>query len=178
MISPLPGVSTTIPGSAIAPVPGISARIVDDHGNLVKRSPTCSASTRRAIWCWISHGQRCCAQSGAIRSGTKEQYWSRLAEQDWSFAAARATTTTPTSGCCVDDVMNVSAHRSSTAEVQSALVGHSHVAETAVVGATDGTTGQAIIAFVILVSHAKDRADGMVTSSKPKWPRRFRRRPK
>jgi acyl-CoA synthetase (AMP-forming)/AMP-acid ligase II len=71
--------------------------------------------------------------------------------------------------------MNVSAHRTSTAEVQSALVGHSHVAETAVVGATDGTTGQAIIAFVILVSHAKDRGDGMVTSSKPKWPRRFRR---
>jgi acetyl-CoA synthetase len=86
--------------------------------------------------------------------------------QGWYFAGARATTTTPTSGCCIDDVMNVSAHRISTAEVQSALVGHSHVAEAGVVGATDDTTGQAIIAFVILESHTKDRGDGMVDELK------------
>ena len=56
----------------------------------------------------------------------------------------------------IDDVMNVSGHRISTAEVESALVGHSHVAEAAVVGASDEHTGQAIIAFVILEAHARD----------------------
>jgi acetyl-CoA synthetase len=62
----------------------------------------------------------------------------------------------------IDDVMNVSGHRISTAEVESALVGHSGVAEAAVVGAKDDDTGQAICAFVILEAHAKDRKEEMV----------------
>ncbi|MCP2299776.1 AMP-binding enzyme C-terminal domain-containing protein, partial [Nocardia amikacinitolerans] len=66
----------------------------------------------------------------------------------------------------VDDVMNVSGHRISTAEVESALVGHSGVAEAAVVGATDPTTGQGIVAFVILTAEAKDTGAALVDELK------------
>jgi acetyl-CoA synthetase len=168
MISPLPGVSTTVPGSAIAPVPGISARIVDDHGNLVKRSHEFGEHVQgylvldqpwpamlRGIW---GDPQR-----------YKETYWSRFAEQGWYFAGDGARYDDDGNIWLlgrIDDVMNVSGHRISTTEVESALVGHSHVAEAAVVGASDDTTGQAIIAFVILEAHAKDRGDGMVDELK------------
>ena len=89
----------------------------------------------------------------------KETYWSRFAEQGWYFAGDGARY--DLDGAIwllgrVDDVMNVSGHRISTAEVESALVGHSGVAEAAVVGATDDTTGQAIVAFVILMAHHAD----------------------
>jgi acetyl-CoA synthetase len=106
MISPLPGVTATKPGSAMRPLPGISAKIVDDDGNQLNGN----------IW-----------------------------------VMGR-----------VDDVMNVSGHRISTAEVESALVGHSGVAEAAVVGATDESTGQAICAFVILKASAGGGAADMV----------------
>ena len=89
----------------------------------------------------------------------KETYWSRFAEQGWYFAGDGARY--DLDGAIwvlgrIDDVMNVSGHRISTAEVESALVGHSGVAEAAVVGATDDTTGQAIVAFVILLAHHAD----------------------
>ncbi|WP_459983665.1 AMP-binding enzyme [Mycobacterium avium] len=82
-----------------------------------------------------------------------ETYWSRFAEQGWYFAGDSAYYDRDGAIWVVgriDDVMNVSGHRLSTAEVESALVGHHGVAEAAVVGATDATTGQAICAFVVL----------------------------
>ena len=116
-------------------------------------------STSADTWCSISHGRRCCAASGAIRDRFRETYWSKFASQGWYFAGDGARY--DSDGAIwilgrIDDVMNVSGHRISTAEVESALVGHSGVAEAAVVGATDETTGQAICAFVVLqASHAQ-----------------------
>ena len=88
----------------------------------------------------------------------KETYWSRFAEQGWYFAGDGARVDADGDIWVlgrIDDVMNVSGHRISTAEVESALVGHSGVAEAAVVGASDDTTGQGICAFVILEASAK-----------------------
>ena len=147
MISPLPGVTAAKPGSAMAPLPGISARIVDDEGNLIEPSLELGEHAQgylvldkpwpamlRGIW--------------GDPERYKETYWSRFAEQGWYFAGDGARY--DLDGAIwllgrIDDVMNVSGHRISTAEVESALVGHSGVAEAAVVGATDDTTGQAIV---------------------------------
>jgi len=159
MISPLPGVAATKPGSAMTPLPGISAKIVDDDGN--ELSPPSSdegehtsgylvldqpwPSMLRGIW--------------GDPDRFRETYWSKFAEQGWYFAGDGARY--DTDGAIwilgrIDDVMNISGHRISTAEVESALVGHSGVAEAAVVGATDDTTGQAICAFVVLqADHAE-----------------------
>jgi acetyl-CoA synthetase len=158
MISPLPGVSTTVPGSAIAPVPGISARVVDDHGNTVERSHEFGEHAQG----YLVLDQPWPAMLRGIWGDPeryKETYWSRFAEQGWYFAGDGARYDEDGNIWLlgrIDDVMNVSGHRISTTEVESALVGHSHVAEAAVVGASDATTGQAIIAFVILESHAKE----------------------
>jgi len=145
MISPLPGVAAAKPGSAMRPLPGVSAKIVDDHGDqlvpgvhhgehvtgyLVLDQPW--PSMLRGIW--------------GDPERYVETYWSRFAEQGWYFAGDSAYYDRDGAIWVVgriDDVMNVSGHRLSTAEVESALVGHSGVAEAAVVGATDSTTGQA-----------------------------------
>src|SRR6476619_4342568 len=141
MISPLPGVTAAKPGSAMAPLPGISARVVDDHGNLIEPSPELGEhasgylvldqpwpSMLRGIW--------------GDPERYKQTYWSRFAEQGWYFAGDGARY--DLDGAIwvlgrVDDVMNVSGHRLSTAEVESALVGPSGVAEADVVGATADT---------------------------------------
>jgi acetyl-CoA synthetase len=156
MISPLPGVTAAKPGSAMTPLPGVSAKIVDDDGNqlapgtdhgeqpsgyLVLDQPW--PSMLRGIW--------------GDPERFQETYWSRFAEQGWYFAGDGARYDADGNIWVmgrIDDVMNVSGHRISTAEVESALVGHSGVAEAAVVGATDDTTGQAICAFVILTADA------------------------
>ena len=164
MISPLPGVTTCKPGSATKPMPGISAKVVDDEGNLIEPSPEYGEhasgylvvdqpwpSMLRGIW---GEPER-----------FKETYWSRFAEQGWYFAGDGARYDLDGNIWVmgrIDDVMNVSGHRISTAEVESALVGHSHVAEAAVVGASDEHTGQAIIAFVILQAHTRDRGTDLV----------------
>jgi acetyl-CoA synthetase len=158
MISPLPGVTSTKPGSAMTPLPGISAKIVDDDGNqldpgtdhgeqasgyLVLDKPW--PSMLRGIW--------------GDPERFKETYWSRFAEQGWYFAGDGARYGKDGEIWVlgrIDDVMNVSGHRISTAEVESALVGHAGVAEAAVVGATDDHTGQAICAFVILKARFAD----------------------
>ncbi len=158
MISPLPGVTVARPGSAMRPLPGISAKIVDDDGNqlapggdhgeqpngyLILEQPW--PSMLRGIW---NDPER-----------FKETYWSRFAERGWYFAGDGARYDADGNIWVlgrVDDVMNVSGHRISTAEVESALVGHAHVAEAAVVGASDNHTGQAICAFVILDAHAEE----------------------
>jgi len=165
MISPLPGVTDTKPGSAMKPLPGISAMIVDEEGQelvpgadeaehvtgyLVLDQPW--PSMLRGIW--------------GDPERYKETYWSRYGKQGWYFAGDGARVDSDGSIWLlgrIDDVMNVSGHRISTTEVESALVGHSGVAEAAVVGASDETTGQGICAFVILESHAKDSGDEMVS---------------
>ncbi|HEV2782460.1 MAG TPA: acetate--CoA ligase [Actinophytocola sp.] len=157
MISPLPGVTSTKPGSAQTPLPGISAKVVDDQGNevgkggggyLVLDQPW--PSMLRGIW---GDDER-----------YKETYWSRFADKGYYFAGDGAKYDADGDIWLlgrVDDVMNVSGHRISTTEVESALVSHPTVAEAAVVGATDPTTGQGIVAFVILRGGvAEDEAKG------------------
>ncbi|MFF5230570.1 acetate--CoA ligase [Dactylosporangium sp. NPDC000521] len=143
MISPLPGVTAAKPGSAMRPLPGIAADVVDDQaqsvpdgggGYLVLREPW--PSMLRTIW---GDDER-----------FKETYWSRF--QDMYFAGDGAKKDADGDLWLlgrVDDVMLVSGHNISTTEVESALVSHPKVAEAAVVGATDPTTGQAIVAFTI-----------------------------
>jgi acetyl-CoA synthetase len=141
MISPLPGATTLKPGSATFPLPGIGAEVVDDSGTAVKRGGGYLTLTRP----WPSMLRGIYGDPERY----KETYWSRF--EGRYFAG---------DGCKidddgyfwllgrVDDVMNVSGHRISTTEVESALVDHPKVAEAAVVGANDDTTGQAIMAYV------------------------------
>ncbi|MFF0501966.1 acetate--CoA ligase [Nocardia aobensis] len=150
MISPLPGVTTAKPGSAMSPVPGITADVVDDAGQsvpngqsgyLVIRDPW--PSMLRTIW---GDDER-----------YRKTYWSRWEGMYFAGDGAKRDD----DGAIwilgrVDDVMNVSGHRLSTSEIESALVSHPKVAEAAVVGASDVTTGQAVIAFVILRDGAGD----------------------
>ena len=143
MICPLPGAVPTKPGSATLALPGIGAEIVDDHGQPVERGGGYLTLTRpwpsmlRGIWgdpdryratYWSEFEGRYFAGDGA-----------KIDDDGYFWLLGR-----------VDDVMNVSGHRISTTEVESALVDHSAVAEAAVVGATDDTTGQAIVGYVIL----------------------------
>ncbi|MEE2061255.1 acetate--CoA ligase [Rhodococcus artemisiae] len=158
MISPLPGITATKPGSAMAPLPGISAKIVDDeatplgaggNGYLVLDQPW--PAMLRGIW------------GDPLRY--RETYWSRYEEQGWYFAGDGAKY--DEDGALwvlgrVDDVMNVSGHRISTSEVESALVSHPAVAESAVVGAADDTTGQGIVAYVILLEHVENTGDQLI----------------
>ena len=155
MISPLPGVTATKPGSAMRPLPGISAKVVDDHahevakghgGYLILDKPW--PSMLRGVW---GEPER-----------YKETYWSKY--EGVYFAGDGAKLDSDGAYWLlgrVDDVMNVSGHRISTTEVESALVSHEEVAEAAVVGANDAMTGQAIVAFVILrggIDHTKGEA--------------------
>ncbi len=164
MISPLPGVTETKPGSAMKPLPGISAKIVDEEGaELVPGADEAEHVTGYLVldqpWPSMLRG------IWGDPERYKDTYWSRYGKQGWYFAGDGARVDSDGSIWLlgrIDDVMNVSGHRISTTEVESALVGHSGVAEAAVVGASDETTGQGICAFVILESHAKDSGDEMV----------------
>jgi len=164
MISPLPGVTVAVPGSATRPLPGISARVVDDQGHTIERSHGFGEHAQG----YLVLDQPWPAMLRGIWGDPeryKETFWSRFAEKGWYFAGDGARYDDDGNIWVlgrIDDVMNVSGHRISTAEVESALVGHSHVAEAAVVGASDATTGQAVTAFVILESHAKDRGAELV----------------
>ena len=155
MISPLPGVTATKPGSAMGTVPGISAVVVDDEGQavanghggfLILDKPW--PGMLRGIW---GEDER-----------YKQTYWSRFPGMYFAGDGAKLDQ----DGAIwllgrVDDVMNISGHRISTTEVESALVSHEAVAEAAVVGAHDALTGQGIVAFVILrggIAHADGQA--------------------
>ena len=145
-LSRLNGVTSAKPGSATFPLPGISRQVVDDTA--ISPSPAPIGEHASATSCSISRGYRCCALSGVIRNASRKLTGrGSPSRAGISPATAPGTISTATSGCMgrIDDVMNVSGHRISTAEVESALVGHSHVAEAAVVGASDEHTGQAII---------------------------------
>ncbi len=149
MITPLPGVTTTKPGSACHTIPGVFAEVVDSDGEkidegggfltIVKPWP----AMLRGIWgnderyretYWDKYGDRYFAGDGA-----------KLDKDGYLWLLGR-----------VDDVMNVSGHRISTAEIESALVDHPSVAEAAVVGAADDVTGQAIIGYVITMGDAEE----------------------
>ena len=151
MISPLPGITATKPGSAMRTIPGISAQVVDENavpvgnghgGFLILDKPW--PSMLRGIW----------GEDARYR----ETYWSRF---DGIYFAGDGAKLDDEGAIWllgrVDDVMNVSGHRISTTEVESSLVSHEAVAEAAVVGAADAMTGQGIVAFVILrtgIAHA------------------------
>ncbi|MDX6324162.1 MAG: acetyl-CoA synthetase [Nocardioidaceae bacterium] len=154
MISPLPGVTAGKPGSAMKALPGVSALVVDDEGKpgekgsggyLVLTEPW--PAMLRTIW---GDDQR-----------YRDTYWSRF--RDVYFAGDGAKLDEDGDIWLlgrVDDVMNISGHRLSTTEIESALVSHPKVAEAAVVGANDPDTGQAINAFVILRESAVEEASG------------------
>jgi acetyl-CoA synthetase len=156
MITPLPGVTNLKPGSAQTPFPGISAKVVDEEGKelpddttglLVLTEPW--PSMLRTIW---GDDER-----------YKETYWARFGGMYFAGDGAKKDA----DGDIwllgrVDDVMNVSGHRISTTEVESALVAHPAVAEAAVVGASDPTTGQGIVAFCILRGAAEDSGEELV----------------
>jgi acetyl-CoA synthetase len=148
LISPLPGVTTTKPGSATFPLPGIDAEIVNDHGEPVRRGEGGYLVLKKP-WPAMLRGIYGDPERYA------QTYWSRfpnryfpgdgakLDEDGYFWLMGR-----------VDDVMNVSGHRLSTTEIESALVSHDLVAEAAVVGYPDDLTGEAIFAFVTLKSRA------------------------
>ncbi|MDW3176163.1 MAG: acetate--CoA ligase [Acidimicrobiia bacterium] len=148
MITPLPGVTTTKPGSACHTIPGVFAELVDDDGNPVEVGGGYLTISRpwpsmlRGIW--------------GDPDRYAETYWSRFPGRYFAGDGAKIDE----DGYLwllgrVDDVMNISGHRISTTEVESALVDHPAVAEAAVVGATDDTTGQAIVGYTILVGTAE-----------------------
>jgi acetyl-CoA synthetase len=148
MISPMPAVTVGKPGAAMRAVPGVEVDVVDDEarsvpnghgGYLVITKPW--PAMLRTIW---GDDQRYI-----------DNYWSRFPGKYFAGDGAKKDE----DGDIwllgrVDDVMNVSGHRMSTTEIESALVSHPKVAEAAVVGATDPMTGQAIVAFVILRADA------------------------
>ena len=150
MISALPGVTTTKPGSAQVPIPGIAIDVVTDDGVhvgaeagglLVVNEPW--PSMLRGIW--------------GDPERYKDTYWDKFGDKYFAGDGAHLDA----DGDVwllgrVDDVMNVSGHRLSTMEIESALVSNHHVAESAVIGASDETTGQAVVAFVILKRRAKE----------------------
>jgi acetyl-CoA synthetase len=159
MISPLPGVTAGKPGSAMTALPGIAADVVDENGDsvpngsggyLVVKGPW--PAMLRTIW---GDDER-----------YQDTYWSRFEKQGYYFAGDGAKKDDDGDIWLlgrVDDVMNVSGHRLSTTEIESALVSHPKVAEAAVVGAKDEDTGQAVCAFVILRDSAGDGGDDIVS---------------
>ncbi|MYA81020.1 MAG: acetate--CoA ligase [Acidobacteriia bacterium] len=161
MISPLPGATPLKPGSATFPLPGVTADVVDMEGNpvpkggegyLIVRKPW--PSMFRTLW--------------RDKPRFKKTYWSQIPGVYFVGDAARRDT----DGYIwvlgrVDDVMNVSGHRLSTAELESALVKHNAVAEAAVIGKPHELTGQAVVAFVTL--KAGEKTDDNMASTLRDW---------
>lgn len=160
MVSPLPGITHTKPGSAQVAIPGIEISVVNDEGQAVQAGHggylTITEpwpSMLRGIW--------------GDPERFKETYWSRFEGKYFAGDGAKLDE----DGDLwllgrVDDVMNVSGHRLSTTEIESALVSHPFVAEAAVVGAKDETTGQAVVAFVILRRSQLDHIGSEADTSK------------
>ncbi len=150
MVSPLPGITATKPGAAMRALPGIKVDVVDNDGN--------SVGNGEGGYLVITHPWP--SMTRGIYGDPerfKETYWSRFPGVYFAGDGAKRDE----DGDLwllgrIDDVMNISGHRLSTTEVEHALVGHPSVAEAAVVGASDETTGQAIVAFVTLKLSADD----------------------
>jgi len=157
MISPLPGITATKPGSATVPIPGIEAAVVDDDGEEIEEGE--GLLVLRRPW------------PGMLRTLYREEerfietYFSRFGPETYLVgdAARRDEDGYLWVLGRIDDVINVSGHRLSTAEVESAIVSHPKVAEAAVIGQSDDDTGQAICAFVTLEGD-HDGDDEMVTA--------------
>ena len=144
LITPLPGITTTKPGSATKPFPGVDAAVYDEQGNEVGPGGGGYLVLRRP-WPAMLRGIH------KADDRYRETYWSKYGDVYFAGDGARIDR----DGDFwllgrVDDVMNVSGHRISTIEVESALVDHPSVAEAAVCGRTDAQTGQAIVAYVTL----------------------------
>jgi acetyl-CoA synthetase len=144
MITPLPGITTTKPGSATQPFPGIEAAVVKKDGEVVDEGG--GFLTLRRPW------------PGMLRTLYKEDeryvetYWSKYGDDIYDVGDAAKIDEDGYFWIVgrVDDVINVSGHRMSTMEIESAVVSHDKVAECAVIGAQDEDTGQSIVAFVTL----------------------------
>ncbi|MDP9434581.1 MAG: acetate--CoA ligase [Actinomycetota bacterium] len=151
MCSPLPGVTSTKPGSAMGALPGIVIDILDESGEPITERGNSGFLTLSEPWPSMLRGV------WGDPERYQETYWSRFPGRYFAGDGAKYDE----DGVLwllgrVDDVMNVSGHRISTAEVESALVSHPDVAEAAVVGAEDPTTGQAIVAFVTVRGHVAE----------------------
>jgi acetyl-CoA synthetase len=144
MITPLPGITTTKPGSATQPFPGIEAAVVDKDGKIVEEGG--GYLTLRRPW------------PGMLRTLYKEDeryvetYWKKYGKDVYTVGDAAKIDSDQYFWIVgrVDDVINVSGHRMSTMEIESAIVSYDRVAEAAVIGAADEDTGQAIVAFVTI----------------------------
>jgi acetyl-CoA synthetase len=144
MVTPLPGITATKPGAAMRPFPGISVDVVDNNGHSVGNGEG-GYLTLTEPWPGMTRG------IWGDPDRFESTYWARFPGSYFAGDGAKRDE----DGDLwllgrVDDVMNISGHRLSTTEVEHALVGHEGVAEAAVVGASDETTGQAIVAFVTL----------------------------
>ena len=156
MISPLPGVTSAKPGSATTPLPGIDAAVLDEEGNEVPDGEQGLLALRRP---W----------PGMLRTlfrddeRFKETYFSKWDETTYFVGDAARKDEDGYFWVIgrVDDVVNVSGHRLSTAEVESAIVAHPKVAEAAVIGQQDEDSGQAIAAFVILEGEIDEGDEGL-----------------
>jgi len=154
MVAPLPGLTSLKPGSAQVPLPGISVEVLDDEGHAVERGSGGLLSITRP---WPSMVRTVYGDDQRFI----DTYWAKFGDRYFAGDGAR----TDADGDLwllgrVDDVMNVSGHRLSTAEIESALVEHAAVAEAAVIGADDPLTGQAVVAFVILKSQQSLLSEG------------------
>jgi acetyl-CoA synthetase len=146
MISPLPGITETKPGAAQISIPGITIDVVDDHGAKVGDG---SGGLLVITQPWPAMLRGVWGDADRFR----ETYWAKYEDQGFYFAGDGARVDADGDLWLlgrVDDVMNVSGHRLSTTEIESSLVAHEATAEAAVVGASDETTGQAVVAFVII----------------------------
>ena len=142
MITPLPGLTTTKPGSATTPFPGIEAKIFDDQGNEIPEGAGTLVLTRP----WPAMARTLYKEPERF----VETYWDRYGKDIYLVGDAARKDEDGYFWIIgrIDDVINVSGHRLSTMEVESALVSHERVAEAAVIGVPDEDTGQAIFAFV------------------------------
>jgi acetyl-CoA synthetase len=154
MVSALPGVTTLKPGSAQVPIPGVKIDILADDGTRVD-PPNGGLLTVREPWPSMLRG------IWGDPDRFIETYWDKFRDHGWRYFAGDGAHVDEDGDIWllgrIDDVMNVSGHRLSTTEIESALVGNPMVAEAAVVGASDETTGQAVVAFVIIKQSHRDQ---------------------
>ena len=152
VIAPLPGVSAVKPGSPVSPLPGISAHIFDGDGDLAEPGEQGSLVLDRP-WPAMVRG------IWGDDERFVQTYWSRFGERGWYCTGVDARYDDEDAIWVLNrggDVMTIAGHHISTVEVESALIGHTGVAEAAVFGAPDEATGQGIVAFVSLRGGADD----------------------
>ncbi|UUT34423.1 acetate--CoA ligase [Microbacterium elymi] len=145
MITPLPGISTLKPGAALRPFPGVTAEVLDEEGNAIAPGGAAGYLTLTSVWPSMLRGLY------GDNERYEQVYWSRFPGRYLAGDGARVDA----DGDFwlmgrIDDVMNVSGHRLSTIEIESAIVDHPEVAEAAVTSRPDEVTGRAVVAYVTL----------------------------